>query len=155
MEKSRQVIIPLDQADTLFLLELGARIKIDLDQMLITILFFSSSQTHSSGDQGTERETHHRLKHPSAPEVTRVRREAHLQTTETSQRENHLQSINTITDLKKTLCCFSYIQLHTYFYQVVYFVNSGSESNDLAMLMARLYTGNYDIISMRYFVHEI
>ena len=60
------------------LLELGARIKIDLDLMLMTILFFSSSQTHSSGDQGPERETHHRLKHPSAPEDTRVRREAHL-----------------------------------------------------------------------------
>ena len=91
MEKSRQVIIPLDQTDTLFLLELGARIKIDLDQMLVIILFFSFSQTHSSGDQGTERETHHRLKHPSAPEDTRVRREAHLQTTETSQCENLLQ----------------------------------------------------------------
>ncbi len=32
---------------------------------------------------------------------------------------------------------------------VVYFVNSGSEANDLAMLMARLHTGNYDIISLR------
>jgi len=32
---------------------------------------------------------------------------------------------------------------------VVYFVNSGSEANDLALLMARLYTGNYDIIALR------
>jgi len=32
---------------------------------------------------------------------------------------------------------------------VVYFVNSGSEANDLAMLMARLYTGNYDILALR------
>jgi alanine-glyoxylate transaminase/(R)-3-amino-2-methylpropionate-pyruvate transaminase len=31
----------------------------------------------------------------------------------------------------------------------VYFVNSGSEANDLAILMARLYTGNYDIIALR------
>lgn len=31
----------------------------------------------------------------------------------------------------------------------VYFVNSGSEANDLAMLMARLYTGNYDLIALR------
>jgi alanine-glyoxylate transaminase/(R)-3-amino-2-methylpropionate-pyruvate transaminase len=30
---------------------------------------------------------------------------------------------------------------------VCYFVNSGSEANDLAMLMARLYTGNYDLVS--------
>lgn len=31
----------------------------------------------------------------------------------------------------------------------VYFVNSGSDANDLAMLMARLYTNNYDIIALR------
>ncbi|XP_027337982.1 alanine--glyoxylate aminotransferase 2 homolog 1, mitochondrial-like [Abrus precatorius] len=33
--------------------------------------------------------------------------------------------------------------------KVVYFVNSGSEANDLAMLMARLYTGNIGMISLR------
>jgi alanine-glyoxylate transaminase/(R)-3-amino-2-methylpropionate-pyruvate transaminase len=33
--------------------------------------------------------------------------------------------------------------------KVCYFVNSGSEANDLALLMARLYTGNYDIIALR------
>ena len=33
--------------------------------------------------------------------------------------------------------------------KVVYFVNSGSEANDLALLMARLYTGNYDVIALR------
>jgi alanine-glyoxylate transaminase/(R)-3-amino-2-methylpropionate-pyruvate transaminase len=32
---------------------------------------------------------------------------------------------------------------------VCYFVNSGSEANDLALLMARLYTGNYDIMALR------
>ena len=32
---------------------------------------------------------------------------------------------------------------------VTYFVNSGSEANDLAMLMARLYTGNHDVIAVR------
>lgn len=31
----------------------------------------------------------------------------------------------------------------------VYFVNSGSEANDLALTMARLYTGNYDVIALR------
>ncbi|XP_071322147.1 alanine--glyoxylate aminotransferase 2, mitochondrial-like [Trachinotus anak] len=31
--------------------------------------------------------------------------------------------------------------------KVVYLTNSGSEANDLAMLMARLHTGNYDIIT--------
>ncbi|KAF5276705.1 hypothetical protein FQR65_LT16232 [Abscondita terminalis] len=33
--------------------------------------------------------------------------------------------------------------------KVVYFVNSGSEANDLAILLARLYTGNFEIISLR------
>jgi alanine-glyoxylate transaminase/(R)-3-amino-2-methylpropionate-pyruvate transaminase len=32
---------------------------------------------------------------------------------------------------------------------VCYFVNSGSEANDLALLMARLYTGSYDMIALR------
>jgi len=36
---------------------------------------------------------------------------------------------------------------------VCYFVNSGSEANDLAILMARLYTGNYDIVSLRNAYH--
>ncbi len=31
----------------------------------------------------------------------------------------------------------------------VYFVNSGSEANDLALLMARAYTGNFDIVALR------
>uniref|UniRef100_I3JLI4 Alanine--glyoxylate aminotransferase 2, mitochondrial n=1 Tax=Oreochromis niloticus TaxID=8128 RepID=I3JLI4_ORENI len=33
--------------------------------------------------------------------------------------------------------------------KVIYLTNSGSEANDLAILMARLHTGNYDIISLR------
>jgi alanine-glyoxylate transaminase/(R)-3-amino-2-methylpropionate-pyruvate transaminase len=32
---------------------------------------------------------------------------------------------------------------------VCYFVNSGSEANDLAMMMARLHTGNYDVLALR------
>ena len=36
---------------------------------------------------------------------------------------------------------------------VCYFVNSGSEANDLALLMARLYTGNYDAIALRNAYH--
>ena len=36
---------------------------------------------------------------------------------------------------------------------VTYFVNSGSEANDLALLMARLYTGNYDVIALRNAYH--
>ncbi|KAK4760955.1 hypothetical protein SAY87_005848 [Trapa incisa] len=37
--------------------------------------------------------------------------------------------------------------------KVVYFVNSGSEANELAMLMARLYTGNLEMISLRNAYH--
>ncbi len=33
---------------------------------------------------------------------------------------------------------------------VVYFVNSGSEANDLALLMAREYTKNFDILGTFY-----
>ena len=34
--------------------------------------------------------------------------------------------------------------------QVAYFTNSGSEANDLAILMARIYTGNWDVIGLRF-----
>jgi alanine-glyoxylate transaminase / (R)-3-amino-2-methylpropionate-pyruvate transaminase len=37
--------------------------------------------------------------------------------------------------------------------KVCYFVNSGSEANDVAMLMARAYTGNYDLIALRNAYH--
>ena len=37
--------------------------------------------------------------------------------------------------------------------KVCYFVNSGSEATDLALLMARAYTGNYDIIALRNAYH--
>ncbi|MGM0428213.1 MAG: aspartate aminotransferase family protein [Thermodesulfobacteriota bacterium] len=36
---------------------------------------------------------------------------------------------------------------------VCYFVNSGSEVNDLALLMARLYTGNYEVVALRNAYH--
>jgi alanine-glyoxylate transaminase/(R)-3-amino-2-methylpropionate-pyruvate transaminase len=37
----------------------------------------------------------------------------------------------------------------------VYFVNSGTEANELAFLMARLYTNNYDMIALRNAYHGI
>lgn len=36
---------------------------------------------------------------------------------------------------------------------MVYFVNSGSEANDLAMMMARMYSGCYDLVSFRNAYH--
>lgn len=51
--------------------------------------------------------------------------------------------INTRVEVKTTAgLCFPL--------QVIYLTNSGTEANDLAMLMARLYTGNYEIITFRY-----
>src|SRR5882724_13073473 len=38
--------------------------------------------------------------------------------------------------------------------KVCYFVNSGSEANDLALLMARAYTGNYDVLALRNAYHD-
>jgi len=37
--------------------------------------------------------------------------------------------------------------------KVCYFVNSGSEANDLALMMARAYTGNYDVVGLRNAYH--
>ncbi len=37
--------------------------------------------------------------------------------------------------------------------EVTYFVNSGSEANDLAITMARLYTGNFDILALKNCYH--
>jgi alanine-glyoxylate transaminase/(R)-3-amino-2-methylpropionate-pyruvate transaminase len=37
--------------------------------------------------------------------------------------------------------------------KVCYFVNSGSEANDLAVLMARAFTGNYDLVALRNAYH--
>ena len=37
--------------------------------------------------------------------------------------------------------------------KVCYFVNSGSEANDLALLMARAYTSNYDVVALRNAYH--
>ena len=37
--------------------------------------------------------------------------------------------------------------------KVCYFVNSGSEANDLALLMARAATGNYDVVALRNAYH--
>jgi alanine-glyoxylate transaminase/(R)-3-amino-2-methylpropionate-pyruvate transaminase len=37
--------------------------------------------------------------------------------------------------------------------KICYFVNSGSEANDLAVLMARVFTGNFDLIALRNAYH--
>ena len=37
--------------------------------------------------------------------------------------------------------------------QVAYFVNSGTEATELALMMARLYTGSFDIVALRNCYH--
>ncbi|KAK9903286.1 hypothetical protein WJX75_001946 [Coccomyxa subellipsoidea] len=37
--------------------------------------------------------------------------------------------------------------------KVAYFVNSGSEANDMALMMARLYSSNYDVLALRNCYH--
>ncbi|MCO5549844.1 hypothetical protein L7F22_003318 [Adiantum nelumboides] len=39
--------------------------------------------------------------------------------------------------------------------KVVYLVNSGSEANDMAFMMARLHTGNFDIVALRNAYHGL
>lgn len=36
---------------------------------------------------------------------------------------------------------------------VAYFTNSGTEANDLAILLARAFTGNYDLLALRHAYH--
>ncbi|TYJ14120.1 hypothetical protein E1A91_A10G095900v1 [Gossypium mustelinum] len=79
----------------------------------------------------------------------------------------HPEVLNAITEQNKLLQHATTIYLHhaiSDFAQalaskmpgnlkVVYFVNSGSEANELAMLMARLYSGNLGMISLRNAYH--
>ena len=39
------------------------------------------------------------------------------------------------------------------YFSLVYFVNSGSEANDLAMMLARLHSGNWNIIALQNAYH--
>jgi len=52
------------------------------------------------------------------------------------------------------VCIHSFLSHHCFellllILQVVYFVNSGSEANDMALMLARAYTRNFDIICLR------
>ena len=57
-------------------------------------------------------------------------------------------SYQTYCSTNTTVCNLSLIRFLVEL-QVAYFVNSGSEANDLALFMARLHTGNYDVLSFR------
>jgi alanine-glyoxylate transaminase/(R)-3-amino-2-methylpropionate-pyruvate transaminase len=75
----------------------------------------------------------------------------------------HPKVVKALTDQAETLQHATTIYLHPNFpklakklaskmppgLDVTYFTNSGSEANDLAVTMARLYTGNLDVIALR------
>lgn len=75
----------------------------------------------------------------------------------------HPRIVKALTDQAETLQHATTIYLHPNFpmmakklaskmppgLDVTYFTNSGSEANDLAVSMARLYTGNFDVIGVR------
>lgn len=81
----------------------------------------------------------------------------------------HPKITEVVTEQLSTLGHVSNVYLHTKIHEyaekltaklpgelkVVYFVNSGSEANDLAILLARAYTGNFDIISFRNAYHGL
>jgi alanine-glyoxylate transaminase/(R)-3-amino-2-methylpropionate-pyruvate transaminase len=66
---------------------------------------------------------------------------------------------NQIDNLWHTTSIYMYPSVHEYAKKLVakfpgnlkvaIFTNSGSEANDMAMFMARLYTGKFDIMSLR------
>jgi 4-aminobutyrate aminotransferase-like enzyme len=63
-----------------------------------------------------------------------------------------LRSSHEPHDSKKQACCrqrYSKVTVKVARTQVAYFVNSGSEANDMAMMIARLYSGNYDLLTLR------
>lgn len=68
-----------------------------------------------------------------------------------------------LTKLWHTSSIYMYEEVHEYGSKLcnrfpeplsnVFFCNSGSEANDLALLMARLYTGSFDVIAIRNAYH--
>ncbi|KAK6118216.1 hypothetical protein DH2020_048002 [Rehmannia glutinosa] len=68
--------------------------------------------------------------------------------TETLQHSTVLYLNHAITDFAEALASKLPSDL-----KVVFFTNSGTEANELAMMMARLYTGCHDIVSLRNAYH--
>ncbi len=81
----------------------------------------------------------------------------HPRVIEATQRQTALLQHTTTIYLNPTIALFAKKLLSTLpaplSEGVVYFTNSGSEANDLAILMARAYTGRYDVIALRNAYH--
>ena len=81
----------------------------------------------------------------------------HPKVIEATQRQTALLQHTTTIYLNPTIALFAQKLLSTLPAPlndgVVYFTNSGSEANDLAILMARAYTGHFDVIALRNAYH--
>ncbi len=61
----------------------------------------------------------------------------------------------TLPDHLKAFTCSRAHHLLVPLFQVCFFVNSGSEANDLALELARLYTGRFDLLTLRNGYHGL
>ncbi|KAJ8944322.1 hypothetical protein NQ318_016129, partial [Aromia moschata] len=75
----------------------------------------------------------------------------------------HPKISEAVNEQMQTLCHVSNVYYHSKIHEYskrlaeklpgnlksIYFVNSGSEANDLALLMARAYTGRFDVVSLK------
>jgi alanine-glyoxylate transaminase/(R)-3-amino-2-methylpropionate-pyruvate transaminase len=81
----------------------------------------------------------------------------HPRVIEATQRQTALLQHTTTIYLNPTIALFAKKLLSTLPAPlndgVVYFTSSGSEANDLALLMARAYTGHYDVVALRNAYH--
>ncbi len=72
-------------------------------------------------------------------------------------RQNHTLQHTTTIYLHPTIAQYAKLLASTFPKEsglnCVYFVNSGSDANDLAVTMARAYTGNFDVIALRNAYH--
>jgi adenosylmethionine-8-amino-7-oxononanoate aminotransferase len=67
---------------------------------------------------------------------------------------SHAAHTHTHTHTHITCSTHTHIHTHTLLHtQCVYFVNSGSEANDLAIIMARMHTKNWDMLCLRNAYH--
>ena len=98
-----------------------------------------------------------------------TRTHTHTYTAHTTQRTHHTQHIQHSTQTAHTshaahththththITCSTHTHIHTHTLlhtQCVYFVNSGSEANDLAIIMARMHTKNWDMLCLRNAYH--
>src|SRR6266550_2833018 len=75
----------------------------------------------------------------------------HPHVVEAARRQNELLQHSTTIYLQPNIVAYAEKLASTLpgDLKVCYFVNSGSEANDLALLMARAFTGNYDMIALR------